>query len=72
VAAMNDWTPQDFTISLSFLKEGNYVAEIASDGINAARNPQDYRLQTKALTPKDTITIKLAPGGGFLARILKK
>jgi alpha-glucosidase len=72
LAAINDWTPQDFTFSMYFLKEGNYVAEILSDGINAARNPQDYSLQTRALAKEDSITIKLAPGGGFLARILKK
>jgi alpha-glucosidase len=72
VASMNDWTPQEFKVSMSFLKEGIYQAETAADGINAARNPQDYRLQTLALTAKDTIIIKLAPGGGFLARILKK
>jgi alpha-glucosidase len=72
VAAINDWNPKEFRVSMSFLKEGSYQAETVSDGINAARNPQDYSLQTRALTPKDTITIKLAPGGGFLARILKK
>jgi alpha-glucosidase len=72
LAAMNDWTSRVFTVGMSFLKEGDYKAETVSDGINAARNPQDYRLQTRTLTPKDTMTVKLAPGGGFLARILKK
>jgi alpha-glucosidase len=72
LAAINDWTPQEFTISMSFLKPGDYKAEIVSDGINADRNPQDYRLQKRDISTEDTITIKLAPGGGFLARILKK
>jgi len=72
LAAMNDWTSQEFRVSLGFLKDGLYNVEIASDGINAARNPQDYSLKKSEVTQKDTITIKLAPGGGFIARISKK
>jgi alpha-glucosidase len=69
LAAMNDWTPQVFSVPLGFLKEGRYLVETASDGINAARNPQDYRLNKSEITRKDTLTVKLAPGGGFIARI---
>jgi alpha-glucosidase len=72
LAAMNDWTPQEFSVSLGFLKGGKYQVEIASDGINAARNPQDYKLKRTEVTQKDTLTIKLAPGGGYIARIYKK
>jgi len=72
LAAMNDWTSQEFRVSLGFLKDGLYNVEIASDGINADRNPQDYSLKKSEVTQNDTITIKLAPGGGFIARISKK
>ncbi len=71
LAAMNDWTPQKFSVALGFLKDGAYQVETASDGINASRNPQDYRLRKSEVTQKDTLTVKLAPGGGFIARILK-
>jgi alpha-glucosidase len=71
VAAMNDWTPLEFSADLSFLKEGRYTIESASDGINAARNPQDYKLSKSIISSGDSIKIKLAPGGGFLGRIIK-
>lgn len=71
LAAMNDWTPQEFSVSLGFLNDGTYGIVSASDGINAAKNPQDYRLNKSEVTKEDMLKIKLAPGGGFIARIVK-
>ncbi|TAL59106.1 MAG: glycoside hydrolase family 97 protein, partial [Bacteroidetes bacterium] len=72
LASMNNWTPQQFSIPLDFLEDGVYTVEIASDGINATRNPEDYKLKKSDVTAKDSIKVKLAPGGGFVARIQKK
>jgi alpha-glucosidase len=72
LAAMNDWTPREFSVSLGFLKKGLYNFESAADGINAARNPQDYTMKRSEVTINDMIAIKLAPGGGFIARFLRK
>jgi alpha-glucosidase len=72
VAAINDWQPKEFNLPLDFLGHGIYVVEMGSDGINATRNPQDYSLKNAKLTSLDTLSIKLAPGGGFAARIYKK
>ena len=72
LSAMNDWTPMEFSISTDFLNTGVYQVETASDGINAARNPQDYNLKKSEVTKSDTLKIKLAPGGGYIARISKK
>jgi alpha-glucosidase len=71
IAGINDWTPQTFTVSLGFLKDGLYQIESAADGINATRNPQDYKLNRFSVTRNDSLTIKLAPGGGFISRIIK-
>jgi alpha-glucosidase len=72
IASMNDWSPKEFSVSLAFLNTGRYRLESASDGINAARNPQDYKLSKSEVTQNDTITVTLAPGGGFVARIIKE
>jgi alpha-glucosidase len=69
---MNDWTPQEFLISLDFLNDGKFLSETAADGINAPRNPQDYQIRQAVVTSKDSLSIKLAPGGGFLCRISVK
>ena len=72
LAAMNAWQPKDFSLALDFLDEGVYEVESAADGINAEKNPQDYKLEKRQLTAKDKLTVRLAPGGGFVARIYKK
>jgi alpha-glucosidase len=72
LAAMNNWTSEEFTIPLDFLQDGTFHTEIACDGINAARNPQDYKLKKVEVSGTDSMVIKLAPGGGFVARISKK
>ncbi len=72
IAAMNDWTPMEFSVSLNFLPNGNYLFETATDGINAARNPEDFKLNKTEIASQSSLTIKLAPGGGFVARISKK
>lgn len=72
IGAMNAWQAQDFTLTPDFLGEGTYIMEIASDGVNAERNPQDYALKTVEITAMSNLTIHLAPGGGYVARISKK
>jgi alpha-glucosidase len=69
LAAMNNWESRSFDVPLGFLKDGRYLVESASDGINAARNPEDYKMRNSVVNASDTLTVKLAPGGGFVARI---
>ncbi len=69
VGAMSNWTAKDITLDFSFLKEGTYEATIFQDGINANRNATDYKKLTKQIKTGDKLTIHLAPGGGWAARI---
>jgi alpha-glucosidase len=69
VGAMTNWTPRELEIDLSFLPDGNFSMVSYQDGINADRFGSDYR-QVKSEVNKSTkLKIKLAPGGGFAARI---
>lgn len=70
VAAMTNWTPRQYSIDFSFLGEGNYQAEIFSDGVNADKDATDYRRQVRTITQKEKLQIYMAPGGGWTA-ILK-
>ncbi len=69
IGAMTDWTARELTLDLSFLGEGEHTAEIFEDGINADRNAQDYRRIVRSFTGSQTLIIRLAPGGGWAARI---
>lgn len=69
VGAMTDWSARDLTLDLSFLPAGSYRAEIIRDGINADRDGTDYKLETAVVSGDSKLTIHLAPGGGWVAKI---
>lgn len=69
VAAMTDWTPRQLTISLSMLGSGQHQTEVFADGVNADRDATDYQLSTLTVAQGDSITIRLAPAGGWSAII---
>jgi len=69
VAAMSNWNARDITLDLSFLKNGNYEAEIFKDGINADRDATDYKKEVIKLTPGQKLNVHLSSGGGWAARI---
>jgi alpha-glucosidase len=70
LGGMTNWESRDFTVDCSFLATGkSWTAEIFQDGVNADRNATDYKKVTKPLISTDRIKIKLAPGGGWCARI---
>lgn len=73
IGGMCDWTERDLTFPLDFLDNETYKATICKDGINADRYAADYVLQKNILLKKnDSITIHLAPGGGFLIQLDKR
>lgn len=72
VGAMTDWTARDLTIDLSFLPEGNFVLEAWQDGINADRWAEDFKQVKQTVTRATKLTVHLAPGGGWAARLRKE
>ena len=69
VGAMTDGTAREFDIDFSFLTEGEHLAEIMQDGVNADKNGIDYKKMATMVTNTSRIHIKLAPGGGWAAII---
>ena len=69
VGAMTDWTPRNLDIDLSFLPEGNFTMEVYQDGINADRFASDFKKTTVSVNKNTKLTLPLAGGGGWAARI---
>ena len=69
MGAMTDGTAREFSVDLSFLPEGEFEAAIFKDGINAQHYGSDYKKEVTPLSNQDKLKIKLAPGGGWVARI---
>jgi alpha-glucosidase len=71
VGALGNWDSRELTLDFSFLGKGAYQATIFKDGVNADRDATDYKKETIKISSGDKLNIKLAPGGGWAARIEK-
>jgi alpha-glucosidase len=58
-------------LSFSFLEKGSYRMTVYSDGPDVKRNPNSIQVERKELTYKDSISVRLAPGGGVAIAIDK-
>lgn len=67
--AMGNWTPRDVELDFSFLGAGAFEAVVFKDGINADRDATDYKREIIKLDASQKMTVHLAPGGGWTARI---
>lgn len=85
VGAMTDWSPRLLDLRLDFLENGDYEVEIFKDGTNADKIARDYRrmkfdcvveggsmYSETAQTYEGCLSADMAPGGGFVARIVRK
>jgi alpha-glucosidase len=69
IGGMTDWNARDLELDLSFLPAGEYSMDIFQDGINADRHAQDYKHLKSNVNSGDKMTLHLAPGGGWVARV---
>jgi alpha-glucosidase len=72
VGAMTNWTAREFEIDFSFLGNGNFQMDAYQDGINADRYGSDFQNVKSQITKSARLRIKLAPGGGWAARIFSR
>lgn len=64
---VTDTKERTFSIPLTFLGEGKYMAKIYADSktANYKTNPQSYTITEKKVTAKSKLDITMKPGGGF-------
>lgn len=72
VGSINNSEAKTIQISLNFLSPGNYAAELYADADDVAENPNHLIKQVKTVNNSDVVTIKLAPGGGQVMRLIKQ
>ena len=76
VAGETNWDSRDVTISSDFLPTGTYEVTAFFDGKNADKAANDYQTFSHTFTithsPRERITIHMASGGGFAAKLIKK
>lgn len=67
VAALNGTAKRDLKIPLTFLSPGDHDALLVLDDDS---KPDTLKTDRKNYTRADSINLQLAPGGGFIARLL--
>jgi len=72
IGAITDWKARSFELDLSFLDNANYRLEYIEDGLNADTRAIDYLINSKSVTRSDIIKINLAPGGGWIGKVIKE
>ena len=73
VGGQTNWDRRTVALALDFLPAGaSYEATLVTDGINANHQAEDYRVERKTLTARDLLDIRLASGGGFVLKLIKK
>lgn len=70
LGANSDWTRRQLDVPLTFLSDASYQAEIYADGPDAATDANDVTFSRTTVTPGDTLSISMAPGGGLAARLV--
>jgi alpha-glucosidase len=70
IGALTSWKSRDLEVPLDFLGQGAWEADIYRDGPNADRAGVDYAREKRPVSSTDRLRIHLAPGGGFVARIV--
>lgn len=70
VGGMTDWDAREVELTFDFLPEGRtFDAEIFLDGVNADKQGEDYRVETRSIAKGDKMTIRMASGGGFAMKL---
>mgnify|MGYP002779554012 FL=1 len=73
IGALTDWTPRTLALPLDFLGGGAWEALVVEDGANADRHAADHVIREQvAIDPAVALRVRLAPGGGFVARLRRR
>jgi alpha-glucosidase len=67
LGAMTDGSPRQLYLSLEFLEEGTYEAELYTDAPDDSTDPAGVITRKQTVTPRDRIMAVMASGGGFAA-----
>ncbi|MBR4849396.1 MAG: glycoside hydrolase family 97 protein [Alistipes sp.] len=73
VGVMSDWTARKVELDLSkILGEGDYVAEVYRDGVNADLLGEDYIHETISIPASRKLVAEMVSGGGYVVKISKR
>jgi alpha-glucosidase len=72
IGTINNTKARAIQLPLKFLPVGNFTAEIYSDADDTAEDPNHLTTTVQTLSNTDTITLRIAAGGGQAIRLVKQ
>jgi alpha-glucosidase len=69
IGTITDQRPRHLKLPLKFLGQGNFTAEIYSDGPNAHKEALNFKVRRIPVTAKDVLDLEIAPAGGSAIHI---
>jgi hypothetical protein len=57
---------------LDFLKKSRWKLRLWKDAADSDVNAEHVGIEDRVVTPRDTLTVHLAPGGGCVARLQRE
>jgi alpha-glucosidase len=63
---------RELSAILDFLGPGRWKMRLWKDAADAAKNPERLAVEERTVRAGDTITLRLAPSGGCVARFEKE
>jgi alpha-glucosidase len=64
IGSITNWTDRNVTLPLTFLGDGQYIAEIYADAPDADKEPTHIVITKKPVDSTTMLNIQMAPGGG--------
>lgn len=71
LGSITNWTSRILEVPLNFLGTGAYMADIYEDGEGADEDPTQVRVRRSSVNAAQTLTLKLAKGGGCAIRFVQ-
>lgn len=68
LGGMSAKVERELTIPMSFLGKGQHSVELWKDGPRASVDPNDLAIESMTVLASDSLKIRFAPDGGFVAR----
>jgi alpha-glucosidase len=72
LGAMTDREARQIPVRLDFLGPGNWTMHLWSDAADSNVNPEHLQTETRTVTARSTLDLRLAPSGGAVAQFLPR
>jgi alpha-glucosidase len=71
-AAINDSRERNYSLNTQFLGDGVWEMELFADDVSEGSVPSKYVRALRRVEKGELVNIRLAAGGGFIAKFVKK